>query len=367
MLLLAAALAGCVPAPYGSYLRPSYPDPSSAVAKAACDGQAGPPSKLSFVAPGQLKVAVSAQRPARDRNRPVWLVSIDLTPPSDAGFRFLSDALHVAGGRDEPGDRIKPDVVARSSQRLPARTWIEIPRLGPTSQAAAQRALDDRPGSDVVEVSLGIGELPGTPRRIRVVLPTAQTAGQRFEVPVQELAADSDEPAAQTLRSPGYVAALAERETACHMQTPQLACENIPRYDPYSFRQESGPFTYLGRFWNFRGAKQEPLRFELQVQARTAQPWQIVDPVVRITDVASGETRAHAFDEMQVSVRYPAALDTHLRGHAPQMLITVPLARSRPRYFVQLPPYVVHGRRYEVKLIELEQRLFDAGLEPFNC
>jgi len=32
-----------------------------------------------------------------------------------------------------------------------------------------------------------------------------------------------------------------------------------------------------------------------------------------------------------------------------------------------LPPYVVHGRRYEVKLIELEQRLFDAGLEPFNC
>ena len=36
-------------------------------------------------------------------------------------------------------------------------------------------------------------------------------------------------------------------------------------------------------------------------------------------------------------------------------------------YFVQLPPFLLDGERYEFKPIELELRLFDGGIEPFNC
>ncbi len=48
LILLAGALNGCVPAPYGSYYRPSYLDASAVVSRAYCGGQAGPPTSLAF-------------------------------------------------------------------------------------------------------------------------------------------------------------------------------------------------------------------------------------------------------------------------------------------------------------------------------
>jgi hypothetical protein len=38
-----------------------------------------------------------------------------------------------------------------------------------------------------------------------------------------------------------------------------------------------------------------------------------------------------------------------------------------PRYFIKLPPLLINGKPYQIKPIELERRLFDFGLEPFNC
>jgi len=138
------ALASCVPAPYGSYLRPSYPDPSSKLSKAYCGGQAGPPTKLAFSASGEVAVTVSGREAAADR----------------------------------------------------------------------------------------------------------------------------------------------------------------------------------------------PLRFELTVRARTAQPWRLVEPAVRMTELATGETREEAFAQMHVSLRYPVPLDAELRGQASELSITVPMPQPRARRFL---------------------------------
>jgi hypothetical protein len=364
--LLAGALAGCAPPPRGSYLELSAPDPSRVDTTKACGGEAAAPTRKSFAAPGQVEIAVSAQRPARKRDEAAWHLSIDVTPPPDAGFRFLADTLHVGGARDDLGERVRPNAVARSTQRLPASAWVQIPRLGPTSEETALRALEERPGADVAEAQLGPAALPGPARRLQVVLPPVQTAGARFEAPVQEVTASADESGPSALRTPEYAATLAQREASCRSETPTLTCGNIPKLDPYSFRYESGPFTYLGRFWSSPDDGQGAVRFALDLQARTAQPWRIAEPVLRITDEATGETRTHALEEMHVSLGYPVALDTHLRGATPSMRINVPLRRSLTRYFIHLPPYVLHGRRHAVEPIELQLRI-DGPVEQFNC
>jgi hypothetical protein len=366
LLALSAALAACVPAPYGTYLRPSYPDASAVLTRAECGGQAGPPKNLSFSAPGEVKLMVSARR---NQGEPAagWLLSIRIEPPAGSGFRFVSDTVEVASSAGAAGDRLRPKVLATSSQQLPANAWIDIARLGPTSQDIAAQALAAEAGLEVgVARAAGDGGA-GAPQRLRVVLPALQTARQRIEVPPLELSADASASGVQTLRSADYAQALAQREARCRAQTPERACENIGKHDPYSFRHESGPFTYLGRFWNFVGETPQPLRFELEVQARTTESWRIVEPILRLQEGADGTSQQRALDRVNVTLRYPVPLDTRLRGAGAAMLIELALPASHSRHFVQLPSYDVNGLRYRLQPIELEQRRFDGGIEPFNC
>jgi hypothetical protein len=324
LLALAAALCGCMPG-RSSYLRPSYPDPSSVLTRAACGGRTGPPADLSFSTPGQVGFVVSGRRAPADRRPAAWLVSIAITPPPDSGFRFISDALDVTSS----DARVRPDALASTSQRLTATSWIEIPKLGPTPQDAAQRALDAQPEAFVSEALLEAEGIAGLPDRLRVALPAVQTASARLEAPPQELTAD----------------AAGSR----------------------AMQHESGPFNWSGRFLQPPGAASNQVRFELQISARTVEPWRIAAPVLRITDAATGETREHALAEMQASLRYPVTIDTKLRGSSARLLVVLPLLSSRPRYAVQLPAYEVHGQRYRLEAIELEVSQYDPGREPLDC
>ena len=367
LLMLAAALAGCVPAPYGTYLRPAYPDPSAVLTRAECGGKAGPPKNLSFIAPGDVQFTVSARRDHSDPSKPGWLLSITIDPPANSGFRFVSNAVQVSGDRSGAGDPVRTQAVASGRQRVPASAWVDIARLGPTSQAIAAQALADDPALEVAHGRAASRSPTGVPQRLRVVLPPLQTPGQRIQVPPQELTADANAAGVQMLRSADYLQTLAQREARCRAQSPERACENIGKHDPYSLRIESGPFTYLARFWNGVGERPEPLQLELEVLARTADAWRLAEPILRVQDPAGGEAQDLSLTEMNVTLRYPVPLDTRLRGTGASMLLELPLPASRSHHFVQLPLYDVNGLRHRLQPIELEQRRFDAGIEPFNC
>jgi hypothetical protein len=280
---------------------------------------------LSFTAPGQVGFVVSGRRAPAERRPAVWLVSIAITPPPESGFRFVSDALDITSS----DTRVRPDGLASTSQRLATASWVEIAKLGPTPQDAAQRALDAQPESFVSEALLVAEGIAGSPGALRVALPPVQTARLRLEAPAQVPTAD-----------------------AAGLQ---------------AVHHESGPFTWSGRFLQRPGAAQDQVRFELQIKARTAEPWRIAVPVLRITDAATGETREHALREMQASLRYPVTIDTKLRGPSARLLVVLPLVASRPNYGVQLPAYEVHGQRYRLEPIELEVSQYDAGGEPLDC
>jgi hypothetical protein len=349
------ALAGCGTIRSDSYLKPSYPD-----ARSACAAPGAP--DLAFTAPGDVGMSVFAQPAMANGKARGWLVSINVEPPPKARFRFLRDTLEVAGKAGERGDLMRADATAVAVESMPANGWLDIAVTGPTPLEAARRAASDKPEADLASVAMR-GSVEGQPTRLRVVLPAVQTARERIEPPPQELQAQPGDGSYQPLRSSDYAAALAKREAACRAETPQQACGEVVRLDPYSFRHDAGAFTWLGRFWNGRG---EPLRFEVLVLARTAQPWRIAEPVVRVTDADTNRTGESRFDGVDASIRYAVPLDTRLQGAKSGLSIALPL-EARSRYAIQLPPYVVNGQRHEMKPIELELRRMDARAQRPEC
>jgi hypothetical protein len=363
--LFAAVLTGCVPGGSGTYLRPAYPDPSSVLTRSACGGQAGQPAVLTFTAPGEVLMKVSTQ--ASEARGQGWLVIVDVTPPAGTRFRFLRDTVEIGSSAGSGGALTPVQATAIASQRLEARSWVDIEKLGPTTYETAKRAFAEKPTADLSILHLGSGTVDVAAARVRVELPAVQTARQRIEAPPQLLAAEAESAGYQALRTSEYAAELSAREAQCREQTPQRACENLARLDPYSFRHESGAFTWLGRFWTVRGEAAQTLRFELLVHARTTEPWRIAEPIVRLTDEATGETTAYPLEAMEVSLRYAVPLDARLQGRSTSLSIALPLRETGSRTFLQLPPYDVNGMRHEMQSIELQRRRGDGGLQPADC
>ena len=136
---MAVGLAGCIPAPYGPYYRPSYPDPSSQVRKAFCGGQAGPPSKLQFSAPGGIKVAVDADKEFLERSRRDRPLHIMLRVPGDKAFQFLSDQVLVSNKLADAGSVLTPDLLVIYSVDLLPDAWVDFDALGAIPVEAAGR------------------------------------------------------------------------------------------------------------------------------------------------------------------------------------------------------------------------------------
>ena len=327
----AAALSACVPAPHGSYLRPDYPDPSSRISRGTCGGQAGPPSRLEFTGPGKVLFNVSGWRPQGAKDPTAWYVTIAVKPPPQSGFRFVTDLVRIGSSADALDEPIQPSVYASTFQAIPAGGWVDVDTLGPTSRELATRALARQPAQASIELQAGPGMLPGTPQRLRVVLPAVATARERYAVPPQDLGGDA-------------------------------ATSNAS----YSFRQVAGPFTWMPRFRSDPGGTAPTLHFELTVRARTAEPWRLADPLVRTTD-PGGQARDETLGQVRVSLHYPVPLDAGLRGANPSLSVTVPLAQPRARTFIQLPLYDVEGQRHQLRPIELQLRRLDAGQAPLDC
>ncbi len=230
-------LAGCLPAPYGPYLRPSHPAPSSVHEREFCSGHAGPPTRLRFDAPGEVRFEVSApsgrsQREESGRPFDVW-VSV----PPQARFRFLEPAVRIATSASDVGrpTLVEPRVVASVS--VGTSEWIEFSRLGPTPAEAAERAVTRDPEVWIASALLAdpghdVEVPPGTSFELR--FPAIETASGRIELAPQRLQRDGD----GNLRTSDRMQALAERHARCLRETPRARCQNILEFDPESFDAE---------------------------------------------------------------------------------------------------------------------------------
>lgn len=377
-VLLLGSLSGCIPAPYGAYYRPAYADASSRLTKAYCGGQAGPPAVLSFNGPEGLQLTISALRGYVDRKRDDWPLRIAISLPPGTQWQFLADHLSVSeSATPTPAEQraLPVELQAGTSLTIDAHDWIDYAEQGPTDAAVAEAYLASHPQNALTEVSLPTQEFAHfTPSVVAVELPAIETPARTLVWPATDLHPIDSRSGTRIYRSPAYTEELLANQARCLARTPQLHCDYIVSADPYALKIASGGFTFKGSadIWDL--AKPSPFRFNFELSSRSTVKWRLPEPAIRFRDIATGEVRAGAIKTLHIAWHVSVPLSTAIRATAAGMqprtglLIEASLGeRHAPHYFINLPPMQINGHRYTLKPIELELRLLDGGIEPFNC
>ena len=375
--LLPLALAGCVPAPYGSYYKPVYPDPSSIITKPYCGGMAGPPTQLSFTGPEGIKLSISATKAYAEKDRKDWPLSLSIDIPKGSTFRFLEEGYEIAYTPSDKGSMVRGEILVSTAVTLPANAWIDVDQVGPTSADLTRQYLASSPSGSFAEIRLASGVIKGlTPESLGIQLPDIMVADRRISMPLIELLKleNSTRLAGMTYRSSAHAGALGKRFAECTRNTPDRLCSNILNYDSESFKNDVEDFSLLGRVWLSGDGNTPDLHYEIRMRTRVAARWRFASKTIRFTDVSTGAEHAQDLGPISVFWRYPVPFMSGLtstdRGERSNTGIVINGSlgqEEQSRYFIRLPPFILNGRQYQLKPIELELHRFDGGLQPFNC
>lgn len=362
LLIVAVSVAGCLPAPYGLYYRPSYPDPAATVSQANCGGQAGPKTRLSLPGPDGVAFLIVADQHQEHKAR------IEITLPPLTRFRFTERRVDDLGPAASP---IAVDARVSSAVTIPPDLPVDPAALAPSVPEVIAAQLTANPGEAIGQVDFPMGRIAGFAPTELVIEPPA-VAGARPGPPIRLLPVSGT--TFPEFREPGYAAQLAARVAACRLATPQQPCENIVRYDGNAYQHDDGQRTHRGRFWLTGTPPAQTLHHHLEIRIRTADAWRLTPPTLLVRDPASGQAHRLDFKQITVSWHYPIPLDTRIEARGgfsdPPTRIALDLAfvhRDAARYRVQLPPFELNGKTHRLHPIDFERRAFDAGLEPFNC
>lgn len=369
-LLLAAAtlpLAGCLPAPYGTYFRPSSTAPFS-VRREACGGQAGPPTRLSLQTPAGIAIEASAQRDHVLGDGKGIPLRLRLTLPRQRSLRFTGDSLtllELGSGRDL--------ALPQSVQLLGLATValgdsidaaVLHPAGGPLPGAAAPF------GTATLRLDGPLGEAP---LAMAVQVPALWLGDERLQLPPVTVQRPPS-PEFTTYRSAGLLQQLQARSEACRRDTPDRDCGAILRHSELSFDERLGTMRCQGewRFTTLRNGR--PLRGLLRLEPGDARPWRLDrDAAVVLQDLAGGQRHTLPLQKIDIEYRGPLRLSTPLHTRsAPgaedtHIDVSVPLPADVPGFEVRFPPLQMGGETVALPALQFERRSFDGGLQPFNC
>jgi hypothetical protein len=367
-------LHGCLPAPYGAYYRPSYPDPSATLSKEYCGGQAGPPSTLSFNAPEGVIVSVSAPKRRMDSEQERHL-RISMSIPAGTRLKFLADGFELAESLEGTGRRITVEISLSTSLKLGIDNWVDIEQFGPTDAQTARNFAASNPEHPITTARLSVPNLKSfAPDTVSLQMPALSRDGKSTRPPPIELLSDSRTNSSRVYRTKPYLQALEERLAKCRTETPQRKCGDIARYDAEGLRFSLDDFTLSGRFWVWDVQTNTPFSSEVALTTNDVTRWRFAGPEIRFTDLATDDIRQDRMGPMLVSWKLKVPFATAIRavdtGESPSTRLVIESSlgtRDASKYVIRLPPVQINGREYILKPIELELHRFDGGFEPFNC
>lgn len=368
-LLASLVLTGCVPAPLGSYFRPSLPAFASdkvSYRGDMCYGASGAPVSLQATLDGGVVLSVASQHTS---GKPLQL-AIAMTLPAGHRLRMQSSQLSVSR-HGQPDQDMAAAWQVSSSGTLPA-SGLSWPGLRPTPDWPADPAVT--PPGFSARVSVGYRLPEFTPQHLRLVLPALMIdklaiadrpidlIGMVSAVGVQRIYRDL--PLQQA-----YQATLAH----CDGEPPSrsgLSCAQVADLRHDTFRLLQGPLVVTGRVWQFHPGEDQELQGNLNyaIPSPMSVRWQTDRLRLQAED---GRWREVELTQARYSLRYDAPLDTMLAATA-----TAPIGASTlltlddtplDQYRITLPPAMLDGHRIDFPPIELVRHRFDFGLLPFNC
>lgn len=354
---LALPLAGCLPAPYGTYYRPAAVDAPARLKRGWCQGGAGPESVIELDAPLPLTAQVEVAS-----GRPPGPLRLSFVLPAGRSLAFATDEAKLVGGDGRVLAVRPPLSVRRSLDVAPGRT-AEADALAPIARPETGAYLALR-----AELAGGFG-----PPALRLRGPELRIDDR----PLAALEVDLARPEGDGLlryRSTERRRTLEARTADCRRDTPQRACENLLLYDDLSFEHRNAGAAWQGSVNVYRrGSSLQPLRVELTLQAPGSRRWQLADGRLRLDDPASGRHETLSFAAMTLGFDQSFPLSTPIRAtpaawpadtHC-RLELAVP--EGWERFELRLPAAHLDGRPAAFPALRFERRRFDGGFEPFNC
>ncbi len=368
-LPLAPALTGCIVAPYGAYYRPESADPGARYKRAWCQGQAGPATRIEMPLDGGVTLSARAERDYPERSRPELPLRLSLTLPGGVPARFEGERVQIVASGGATIDA-PVTVLAAGGVRLPADAWVDAAALRPAGRATVD-AVEHPNGRAWIRVS---GPAGFTPEALMLDGPAVEIDGRTIGFPPIELRRPASASNPNEYRSAAEQASLQERAAACRRDTPQRACQNLIDIGvSRSFHFDVGPLQWQGRWFRASWRSGEPwLDGEMTLALREPRRWRFASNRISLSETASA---AQSLTFAQFDLRFVdrIALDAPLHeqrveGRADtQLQIEALLPGDVGDFEVRLPPLRIGERRTAIAPIRFDKRVFDGGIEPFNC
>lgn len=356
--LPALGLAGCVPAPYGTYYRPSTTTPDAQLRRAYCGGKAGPVSRVEFGAAGlRFEARVEMKDMGHDETR---LIAELTVPP---GTELTLDGLIQLRVAQRAAD-VQRLLVAHRGMAVQPNTWIDPQVLRPGTAAVDEKA-------PFGTLRFDFAPVPAIGPRIVADGLRLERDGGGFEVPPAALSRPASRSSPDTYRTEEEQAVLLERAQACRRDTPKRACENIVEYSEGS---DSG--TAGGTRWSLRWYESDRVRGGARLlegggTLMSLQPgrWRLSDARFRVRDAAGSTVHPVRLQSLRLafSDRVVPGRPILASGVETRVVFEAVLPDGLPDFDLVFPSMRAGSQTISLPPVQFERRSFDGGIEPFNC
>ena len=385
LLTVLGFLGGCIPAPMGKYYKPIYPDATARYSGDECHGQAGAPASLSFVIAG-VTINVTTIRTYSEKDRKDRPLRISIAVPTGTQIQFLSNEIRISNSLQDQGRSISPDFDIAASVAMASDEVADFSKIAPTpfSSAKTKDLAKNFSASTWLNFSWKDNFVPSAfSMEIPPILLLDSVQADRLPIILpakakKRLARYPGEYKSQTsliYATNESESALAEKYAKCISETPDAKCGNVLIYDEAGFKLEKNGFKYSGRWYVYDVERHTPFSGEIKIEFKQSVRWKFASNRIRLIDSSTNAEKVYTFDSFPLHFNYQVPIDTPIRGVNNDTYSKVTTAsinsslgeEESSKYFVKIPPLLINGKRYEVAPIELEKRVFDFGLEPFNC
>lgn len=373
-LLSSSLIMSCMPAPYGSYYRPAYPDNNATLSREDCHGQAGPMSKLSFTLANNISISVSAKKNYLQRERSDTPLTIDITLPPGESIRFLSDQITFTTFANSEHRVMPMHMRVLGRMYINSDTTIDLDKIGPVSASVAYEAHKTHPDWPLVDAEIhewnGISNFH--PRTLIAHFPAIEIDDRKVSAKPEVFTASGGPDAWWYYETEQHRQEREQKFNRCMEDTPQLNCRNILEIIQEGTNQKQGDIEYRARLWK---TDTPDLRYVLNLLSYSEAALRFLDNKTVFEDHHGGKKQAHQFDTVYLVIGWlELPLSTEIRGitHGNNASTLLRIEGSlgdkmESTIHIHLPALLINGERYELAPIELELRRFDGGMEPFNC
>lgn len=359
----AAPLAGCLPAPYGTYYQPTVATGASRPVRAYCGGQAGPPTKLEFEPVPGLVFRAEVTQPEGGERRLVLNLAV---PPGT--WQFEQDAVRLNGA--ELPVTLRAWAMRRRSAEavVDARTVAPAPDSLPASEWPRQ-------AHQVQLAGHGSAQWDGPlPPLLRLHWPAMHWSDGRRTVPAPQDLHARNVRGWVHYQSDAHVQRSQDRHDRCRRETPQRNCQYLLDDTDHGFFWDLPDAWMDGRVFSTEPSKSS-LNLQWSLVQRTPGAWRwndaqgvqarLEDPATsRIVQVALGmPSLSVAHEKLPLSTRLLSPL-----GSPTSLRVEVPLQPpGLAEYQLHWPALRREGQRIEMPAMKLQRHSLDGGFLPFNC